>query len=203
MPIVTYEGKRFSWRGPSLAYKLSGFERGEPSFALSLNLAPHQLDTDDSDLLNGINDRKFSFMFVASYTHPFDFATVSFSFETDISNKYQGQRAVAGLQRTLFAHAQRKWIINLGLELEYLSADYANYYFGVDLDERNDSVYSQYQVDSVVQPSLTLGGYYQISKQWNLVANLRWQSLPGDVKNSPTVDGSGAVNGFFGLLYAF
>jgi len=57
-------------------------------------------------------------------------------------------------------------------------------------------------VDSVVQPSLTLGGYYQISKQWNLVANLRWQSLPGDVKNSPTVDGSGGVNGFFGLLYA-
>jgi outer membrane protein len=49
LPIVTYEGERLSWRGPSLSYKLSGFERGEPSFALSLNLAPNQLDTDDSD----------------------------------------------------------------------------------------------------------------------------------------------------------
>jgi outer membrane protein len=36
-----------------------------------------------------------------------------------------------------------------------------------------------------------------------MVANLRWQSLPSDVENSPIVDGISAVNGFFGLLYAF
>jgi outer membrane protein len=203
LPIITYEGKRVSWRGPSLAYKITGLERGEPSFALRLNLAPNELDTDDSDRLNGINDRDFSFMFGASYSHPLDFATVSISLETDISNKHQGQRAVVGFQRTLFTHPKRKWMINLGVELEYLSADYADYYFGVDADEQNNSVYSQYQVGSVVQPGVTLGGYYQINKQWNVVANLRWQSLPSDVKNSPIVDGSGTVNGFLGLLYAF
>ncbi len=94
-------------------------------------------------------------------------------------------------------------MVNLGFELEYLSADYADYHFGVDSEEQSDSVFSQYQVGSVVQPWVTLGGYYQINKQWNLVANLRWQSLPNDVKDSPIVDGSAAVNGFFGLLYAF
>ncbi len=36
-------------------------------------------------------------------------------------------------------------MINLGAELEYLSADYADYYFGVDADEQNNSVYSQYE----------------------------------------------------------
>ena len=203
LPIITYEGKRLSWRGPSLAYKLSGLEMGEPSFALSLNLAPNELDTNDSDRLNGIKDRDFSFMLGVNYSHPLDFATVSVSFETDISNKHQGQRAVVGLQRPLLTHPKRKWMINLGAELEYLSADYADYYFGVDADEQNNSVYSQYQVGSVFQPGVTLGGYYQINKHWNMVANLRWQSLPGDVKNSPIVDGSGALNGFFGLLYAF
>jgi outer membrane protein len=203
LPIVTYEGKRLSWRGPSLAYKLTGFERGEPSFALSLNLAPNELDTNDSDRLDGINDRDLSFMFGASYTHPFDFSTVSFSLETDISNKHKGHRAVAGLPRTLFAHAKRKWMVTLGAELEYLSDDYADYYFGVDLDEQNNSIFSEYQVGSVLQPGITLGGYYRISKQWNVVANLRWQSLPTDIKNSAIVDGSGAVNGIFGLLYAF
>jgi outer membrane protein len=101
LPIVTYEGKRLSWRGPSLAYKLTGFEYDEPSFALSVNLAPNELDTDDSDRLDGIKDRDFSFMFGASYTHPLDFATLSISLETDISNKHQGQRAVVGFQRTL------------------------------------------------------------------------------------------------------
>jgi outer membrane protein len=203
LPIITYEGKRFSWRGPSLAYKLSGFERGEPSIALSVNLAPNKLDTNDSDKLNGIKDRDFSFMFGVNYSHPLDFATISFSLETDISNRHQGQRAVVGLQRTLFTHPKRKWMINLGAELEYLSADYADYYFGVDADEQNNSVFSQYEVGSVLPLGVTLGGYYQINKQWNMVANLRWQSLPSDVKNSPIVDGSVAVNGFFGLLYAF
>lgn len=203
LPIITYEGERLSWRGPSLTYKLTGLERGKPSFALSVNLAPNQLDTDDSNSLQGINDRDFSFMLGASYTHPFDFATASFSLETDISNKHKGQRAVLGFQRPLFVDTKRKWMVNLGLELEYLSDDYANYYFGVDLEEQNNSAYTQYQVGSVMQPGVTLGGYYQINKQWNFVANMRWQALPTDLKNSPIVDGSAAVNGFFGLVYAF
>jgi outer membrane protein len=38
-------------------------------------------------------------------------------------------------------------MISLGVELKYCSADY---YFGVDADKQNNSVYSQYQVDSVV-----------------------------------------------------
>jgi outer membrane protein len=203
LPILTYEGERLSWRGPSLAYKLSGLKRGEPSFSLNLGLAPNKLDTDDSDSLEGINNRDFSFMLGGTYTHPFDFATLTLSIETDISNKHQGQRAVIAGQKTLLTHKQRKWAVNLGIQLEYLSADYANYYFGVDADEQANSAFSQYNVDSVVQPGVTLGGYYLINQQWNLVANLRWQTLPSDIKNSPIVDGSSAVNGFFGLLYSF
>lgn len=38
-------------------------------------------------------------------------------------------------------------MVNLEVELEYLSADY---YFGVDAGEQNNFVYSQYQVGSVV-----------------------------------------------------
>lgn len=142
MPIITYEGERLSWRGPSLTYKLTGLEQGEASFALRVNLAPNQLDTDDSDSLQGINDRDFSFMLGATYTHPFEFATASFSLETDISNEHKGQRAVVGLKRLLFVDAKRKWMINLGVELDYLSSDYADYYFGVDLEEQNNSVYA-------------------------------------------------------------
>lgn len=68
LPIITYEGKRFSWRVPSLVYKLTGGESGQPSFALSLNLAPNEIDSDDSTRLHGINDRKFSFLLGGTYT---------------------------------------------------------------------------------------------------------------------------------------
>jgi outer membrane protein len=139
----------------------------------------------------------------ASYTHPLDFGRLSLSLETDISNKHKGQRAVVGFQRPLIVHAKREWMVSAGIEVEYLSDDYANYYFGVDTDEQQNSVYSQYQVGNVFQPGVNLSGYYQINKQWNLVANLRWQFLSTDVKNSPIIDGSAAVNVFFGLVYAF
>ena len=43
--------------------------------------------------------------------------------------------------------------------MEYLSAGYVDYYFGVDLDEQHNPTFSQYQVDSVVQLGITLGGY--------------------------------------------
>ena len=35
--IVTYEGKTLSLRAPSLTYKLTRFEAGEPYFAVALN----------------------------------------------------------------------------------------------------------------------------------------------------------------------
>ena len=66
--------------------------------------------------------------------------------------------------------------------MEYLSAGYVDYYFGVDLDEQHNPTFSQYQVDSVVQLGITLGGYYQINIQWYVVTNSRWQLLPNDVK---------------------
>jgi outer membrane protein len=152
LPIVTYEGERLTWRGPSLAYKFTGLKRGEPSFSLTLNLAPNRLDTDDSDSLDGIKDRDFSFMAGASYRQPFELATVSLAFETDVTNKHDGQRAVVSLARPLVFDPKRQWMLTLGVELEYLSANYADYYFGVDQEEQNNSDFSQYQVGSVMHP---------------------------------------------------
>jgi outer membrane protein len=203
LPIVTYEGERLTWRGPSVAYKLSGLKRAEPSFSLTLNLAPNQLDTDDSDSLDGIKDRDFSFMAGASYRHPFEFATVLFAAETDVTNKHDGQRAVISVERHLLFDPKRRWMINLGAELEYLSANYADYYFGVNQEEQNKSAFSQYQMGSVIQPGVSLGGFYKVTKQWNVVANARWQALPDAVKDSPIVDGSSAINGFMGIIYSF
>jgi outer membrane protein len=153
--------------------------------------------------LDGIKDRAFSFMAGASYRQPFEFATVSFAVETDVSNKHDGQRAVISFERDLLSDPIRGWMVNLGLELEYLSANYADYYFAVDQEEQSNSAFSQYQVGSVMQAGVSLGSFYQITKQWNVVANVRWQALADEVQDSPIVDGSSVINGFMGVIYAF
>lgn len=206
IPIVTYEGERLSWRGPSLSYKLTGLKRNEPSFSLTLNLAPNELDSEDSedsDQLNGIDDRDFSFMAGINYVHPLGFATLESSVETDISGKHDGQRAVVSIERPLFMHEKRKWVVNLGAEAEYLSANYADYYFGVTEAEQNRSQFDAYSVGSVIQPAIKLGGYYQFNKDWMMVGNLRWQALASDIKDSPIVESSTAIDGFIGVVYAF
>lgn len=203
IPIVTYEGERLTWRGPSLSYKLTGLQRNEPSFSLTLNLAPNELDTEDSDRLTGIEDRDFSFMAGLSYRHPFKFGTLESTLETDISGKHDGQRFVLSIERPLFMHAKRKWVVNLGAEVEYLSDNYADYYFGVSTAEENVSDFAAYSVGSVIQPAIKLGGYYQFNKRWMMVANLRWQALSSDIKDSPIVDSNSALDGFLGVIYAF
>lgn len=202
-PLVTYEGEQLTWRGPSLAYKLTGLKKGEPSFSLTLNMAPNQLDTDESDKLDGIKDRDFSFMAGVSYSHPFDFATVTLVAETDVTNKHNGQRAVLSFERPLFTDAKRKWMVNLALELEYLTASYADYYFGVDQQEASNSAFSEYKAGSILQPGVSLSGFYQINKKWSVAASARLQSLSDEVKDSPIVDASSSVNGFVGIIYSF
>jgi outer membrane protein len=202
-PIVTYEGEQLTWRGPSLAYKLTGLNRGEPSFSLTLNMAPNQLDTDDSDKLDGIKDRDFSFMAGASYRHPFGFATVTLTAETDVTNKHNGQRAVLSIERPLFTDPKRQWMVNLALELEYLTANYGDYYFGVNQQEANDSVFTEYEAGSILQPGVSLSGFYQVNEKWSVAASARLQSLSNEVKDSPIVDASTSLNGFVGVLYAF
>jgi outer membrane protein len=202
-PLVTYEGEQLTWRGPSLAYKLTGLKRGEPSFSITLNMAPNQLDTDESNKLDGIKDRDFSFMAGASYSHPFDFGTVTLVAETDVTSKHDGQRAVVSFERPLFTDPKRQWMVNLSLELEYLTANYADYYFGVSQQEANNSAFTEYQAGSIVQPGVSLSGFYQINKKWSVAASARLQALSDEVKDSPIVDKSTAINGFVGIIYAF
>lgn len=202
-PVISYEGERLVWRGPSLSYKLSGLQRGKPSWSLTLNLGPNELDAEESSRLSGIEDRDFSILASVRYQHPMDFASFSFSAETDVSGKHDGQRIVVGLERPLFIHAKRKWIVNAGIEAEYLSENYTDYYFGVSAAEQSVSSFMQYSVESVVQPSLTLGGYYQFNANWQFIGSLRWQVLADEIKDSPIVDSPSAVNGFAGVVYAF
>lgn len=203
IPIIAYEGERLTWRGPSLQYKLSGIERNEAGWQIGIDLAPNELDTDESDALDGIEDRKFSILAGISYSLPVTYGSYQFTAQTDISGKHDGQRLTANFERILFSHPQRKWAVTGGVEVEYLSDNYADYYFGVSTIEANQSTYSVYNVDSIIQPAVTLGGYYLFNQQWRFVASARLQGLASDIENSPIVDRSTSVDGFVGITYAF
>ncbi|MFC4699722.1 MipA/OmpV family protein [Glaciecola siphonariae] len=203
IPIAAYEGERVIWRGPSLQYKITGLNRNEPSLRLSVDLAPNALEADESDELTGIEERDLSFLAGVRYIYPTAFGEFSGVYQTDVSNKHNGQRGALNFERLIASAANRSWAITAGLQLEHLSDNYANYYFGVSQQEAAVSEFSAYDLDAVWQGGVTVGGYYRFANNWQLVAQSRWLSLASDIKNSPIVDGSSTIDGFVGLTYQF
>ena len=202
-PIVAYEGERFVWRGPFADYYLVGGQRTKASLSISVGLAPNHLDVDNDPQLAGIEDRNNSFLGGLRYNTALWQGRFSISLATDLTNEHQGQRAVVRWQRPVFAATDRRWQVQAGAEVEYLTSNYTNFYFGISQQEAVNSPFRAYTPGSVVQPSILVNGYYRLSKRWQIIANLGWQFLANELKDSPIVDQSGVPTGLLGITYNF
>lgn len=203
IPIASYEGERVIWRGPSIQYKLTGLQRGQPSVRLSLDLAPNELEASESAELSGIQDRDFSLLAGIRYIYPTQYGELSAVFQTDVTHRHSGQRGAINFERVLFQHDKRQWAVTAGIQLEYLSDNYANYYFGVSQGEAAFSNFVEYQADAVWQAGLTLDAYYRFNENWQALIQTRYLRLAGEVINSPIVDDNYTVNGLIGVTYQF
>nr|WP_136252740.1 MipA/OmpV family protein [Ningiella ruwaisensis] len=203
VPIVAYEGERIIWRGPSFQYKFTGTERGEPSLRLSIELAPNELEASESNELNGIEDRNLSFLAGLRYVYPTAYGQFNAVYQTDITGEHNGQRGALNFERPIFQDPQRRWMINAGVQVEYLSSNYADYYFGISREEAARSIFEEYAVGAVWQGGITLGGYYQFNQDWQVIVSTRFLSLASDIKNSPIVEDDYTIDGFIGVTYQF
>jgi outer membrane protein len=203
IPVASYEGERVIWRGPSIQYKLTGIPRGKPSWRLSLDMAPNELEANESSELMGIEDRDFSLLAGVRYIYPTQYGELSAVLQTDVSNKHSGQRAAINFERVLFQHQERHWALTAGIQMEYLSDRYADYYFGVSAPEAAASNYAEYQVNAVWQGGITFGGYYQFTENWQGIIQTRYLRLADEVTNSPIVTDDYTVDGLMGITYQF
>lgn len=202
-PALSYQGEKLVVRGPFIEYYLNGNARADSSIAITLGLGSNQLGVDGDSRLSGIDDRDSGFLAGIRYTHRLLGGNASIEVQTDITNKSSGQRATLGWDKRLAMGERGKWIIVGGIQLEYINEDYANYYFGVSETESLSSVFDSYSVGTSVQPSITLGGFYNFTNHWQLIYGLEWQFLSSDVKDSPIVDQNGVASGLVGAVYRF
>lgn len=202
-PIIAYEGEKLVWRGPFLDYYVLGKQKADTSLSLNIALAANDFETEGDTRLVGIEDRDNSIMAGFTFNQAVGTGTLRFSAQTEVTNKHSGQRATLGWQKAVFKDSQFKWQVTAGVEIEYLSANYADYYFGVSQTEQQNSAFEAYQVGSVLQPSVTLGGYYSFNRKWQLVANVGLQMLDSAITDSPIIDGDTVVDAFVGVVYNF
>ncbi|MEW9798401.1 MipA/OmpV family protein [Alteromonas sp. CYL-A6] len=203
-PFVAYRGERLVWQGPSLDYFLLGSSRGRgPALSLNLSLAPNELDVDNDPVLAGIRDRRNSLMAGVNLRHPLFGGMLSAGLHTQAIGQHDGQRLTLQWQRPLLTGPRGQWQIQGGVQAEYLSARYADYYFGVSDTEAARSAFSAWSVGSQTQAGLTLNGFYRFGDRWMVLANAGLTALADDIKDSPIVDNDTVVNGFVALIYQF
>lgn len=202
-PMVAYEGEKLVWRGPFVDYYLVGNSRAKTSASVGIALATNDFATDSDPSLSGIENRDVSAMTGVTINQALWNGRFSATLQTEMTNKHKGQRATVSWQTAIAKDQKYQWQLTAGVEVEYLSDKFADYYYGISLIEEQNSSFNAYQVGSVVQPQFTLGGYYSFNKNWRLIGNLGWQFLAKDIRDSPIVDANTVVDGFVGITYNF
>lgn len=202
-PIVAYEGEKLVWRGPFLDYYAIGTSRSDFSLSLNVGLVANELDTDNDSTLEGIQDRDNSFMAGVTFRQAVLRGTLNATLQTDISGEHDGQRALLGWSTPIASHERKKWQLNAGVEVEYLSDKFANHYYGISLQEATVSDFAFYQADAIVQPAITVGGYYSFNQRWRLIGNLRATALASDITDSPIIDSDYLMSAVVGVTYLF
>lgn len=87
--------------------------------------------------------------------------------------------------------------------VEYRSAKYTNYFYGVSPGESAASGYATYSAGAATTPMLGLAADVSLAETWVLSMQLRHKWLDAAVSDSPLVDKRAQNAGFVALAYRF
>lgn len=208
IPLVSYQGERFSFRGISAAWQILGTDTFELSAVAKPRMDGFKVDDLGREELarNGIDYRLID-----------DRGT---GIDVGLGMKWNG--AAGEVEVALLADAADKsggqtveiqygypieWgkgTITPGVGITWLSKDTANYYYGTLAKEVARGVVD-YKPGAATIPHVELSYRRPLGERWSLMASLKYSSLPDEIKDSPfierDVNGTGAM--FVGFSRGF
>jgi outer membrane protein len=96
----------------------------------------------------------------------------------------------------------KRLVLTPSVGAKWLSADRADYYYGI-LDEEVARGVLGYRPGSVVIPEVGIDLQYRFSERWLMLSNLKYRALPNEVEDSPLLDSGQSIRFFIGVLRAF
>ena len=193
-PTFTWQRGRFFVRETGLGFQVAGDENWSLDAFAELRFDGY--DADDSDFLEGMDDRDDSldagFAVVRRLPTLGKFA---FSIAGDTLDRHGGYQAdVTWSKRTRFGIP--------AVRVAYYSSSLADYYFGVEPNEARPGRPAYAPGAGVLfNANYSLGG--PINDRWVWVANVSADFYPSDIRNSPIVEDSQRIAVFAGASYHF
>ena len=195
VPIASLEYKRFFIDGASFGFNL--IDKEAFKFSLVGNPRFGGYEADDSPDFSGMQGREWSFdagLRTLLKGKVFAFSITGLS---DLLNEHQGQEVNAVLSAKILQE-----FLKLRIGIAWLSNDLVDYYYGVRSSEAT-ATRSEYAPSSTVNylAGLTIG--IPIRERWALVADLQYEFLGDEIKDSPLIDENGIARYILGMVYRF
>ena len=155
------------------------------------------LGTSDSPALRGLDDRKWGLElgpFVGYRGWP---VHINFKSYTEITDNHDG--LTGELEFSLPREFEWGFLIP-GVGVNYLTADYANYYFGVTPLEANP-VRPPYQAGDALNTAINVRWGYRITDKWLLYGSVGLEILDSEITDSPIVDKDEIFSASISLAY--
>ena len=187
VPVVTYEGDNFWFRGLGGGYYLWNDTADKLSIMAYYDPTHFKPGDSDSNALRQLDKRRSSLMAGLSYVHN----------TLDNSNGFIWDLA------WLYRYTNGAVTLTPGIGVQYSSENYNDYYYGVSKAESRRSGLKSYSADDGWDPYLELTASYNFLGDWNVYGTGRYIRLSDEVKDSPMVDKSWSGIFSVGVTYKF
>lgn len=208
LPLISYQGERFYFRGVTAGWTLMS-SRG---LDLSVVAKPRLDGFDVSDLgraelaHNGVDidlledrDNGLDAGFAVDWKGKA--GAMELEVLTDVSDAGGGQEVLVQ-----YGYPVQLWmgILTPTVAARWLSEDTANYYYGTLQSEAARGVVD-YKPGSVTVPRVGLSYLRPLNPKWSLIASLQYEFLPSEIQQSPFIDADaeGSATMFIGISRGF
>jgi outer membrane protein len=191
--------RNFYFEGVRSGFRWFPGERGEVDVFARINFSG--LDPDQSEFLEGMEERELTVMAGVKLSYEFKRAGVEWDLAADALGRSNGAESSLVVP---FPTTPGQWRLTPGVGLQWQSSNYVSYYYGVQPDEASPGRPAYEGADALnalvnVRATRAFGR----ERKWILIAGVEFTWLGEEIRNSPIVEDSTTTGGFLGFWYRF
>jgi len=197
VPLVRFEGERFTFRGTRGSLRLGA--GGMHEFSLFGQARLEGYKPEDSPFLHCMDNRLISLDVGAASTWTSNkFGQIELSVATDTLGRSNGTEAVLAWN-ALFRKG--KWVFVPGVSLGWRDDDLVDYYYGVRAHEATADR-PAYEGRAALTPDISMLATRKLGERWSLFARATHVWYPSEISDSPIVARSQGTGVFVGFGYS-
>lgn len=206
LPLINYSNEFFYVQGTEagLYYQVHEMFR----VAGIVNLEGPAYEEDDSDYLEGFDDREFTVNGGVSLTAYLkfgdsDFGEINLKALTELTDEHEGEEYEMRYSKKIAVNEQLMLTPYIGFK--NISEDKALYNYGVTADQAlaNSLVNNTYGPDAATNPYVGISALYGISDKHTVMGGLEVMSIDSTLEDSPIVAEDSTATLTLGYMYQF